>query len=98
MIGFNFEGFIFVVVDVVPENTLDRLSEILSEPKFRAFSWSCAGDLMVLGVLEGGPTTQIGLQSEILDFKSNQNIWLNILQDEAGNLSLRDLTVCEYKY
>lgn len=46
-----------MVVDVVPEKTLDRLSEILSEPKFRAFSWSCAGDLMVLGVLEGGPTT-----------------------------------------
>lgn len=46
-----------MVVDVVPEENLSRLSDILSEPKFRAFSWSCAGELMVLGVLEGGPTT-----------------------------------------
>lgn len=55
LIGFNFEGFIFVIVDVVPleeAQSLDNLSEILTENKFRAFSWSCAGNLMVLGVLE----------------------------------------------
>lgn len=41
-----------MVVDVIPVETLDRLQEILSEPKFRAFNWSCAGELMCLGVLE----------------------------------------------
>lgn len=78
---------------------MDAFSDILSEPKFRAFSWSCAGDLMVLGVLESKGKPQISMQPQVLDFKSNQNIWLNILQDaDDGTLSLKDLIVCEYKY
>lgn len=59
LVGYNFEGFIFVIVDIVPMSkvqSMDSLSEILSEPKFRAFSWSCAGDLMILGVLEDSNT------------------------------------------
>lgn len=59
LVGFNFEGFIFVIVDVVPLasiKSLENFSEILQEPKFRAFSWSCAGHLMVLGVLENKGT------------------------------------------
>jgi hypothetical protein len=55
LVGYNFEGFIFVIVDIVPLNSiksLESLSQMLTEEKFRAFSWSCAGDLMVLGVLE----------------------------------------------
>ena len=58
-----------MVVDVVPADTLPRLSELLSEPKFRAFSYSCAGHLAVLGVLESAP--QISIHPDVLDFKSN---------------------------
>ena len=102
LVGYNFEGFIFVVVDVVPlekVSSLDQLGDILTEDKFRAFSWSCAGDLTVLGVLETKGTTQISTSSAVQEFKSNQSIWLNIMQDpQDGKLTLKDLIICEYKY
>lgn len=74
LVGYNFEGFIFVIVDIVPMNTiesLDQLSNILTEDKFRAFSWSCAGDLQILGVLETRGATQISVTPDVLEFKSN---------------------------
>jgi hypothetical protein len=98
LVGYNFEAFIFVIVDVVPLaqiNTLQSLSDLLAEPKFRAFSWSCAGHLMVLGVLENKGTA-ISTSPKVLEFKSDQNIWINISSDNG--LKLKDLIVCEYKY
>jgi hypothetical protein len=38
------------------------------------------------------------MSPQVLDFKSNQNIWLNISLDQQGTLSLKDLIVCECKY
>lgn len=43
----------------------------------------------------------LSLQRQILEFKANQNIWLNIqiaTKDDEATLILKDLIVCEYKY
>jgi len=53
---------------------------------------------MILGVLESKGANQISVKPRILEFKSNQNIWVNIVQGEDGALELKDLIVCEYKY
>ena len=50
---------------------------------------------MVLGVLESKGTA-ISTSPSVLEFKSNQNIWINITNDSS--LKLKDLIVCEYKY
>jgi len=40
------------------------------------------------------------LPKRILDFKANQNIWLNIQIQKTNEVTLvlKDLIVCEYKY
>jgi hypothetical protein len=54
-VGYNFEGFIFVIVGIVPFSQfkdLESLNKIMQQPKLNAFKWSCSGDLMILGILE----------------------------------------------
>ena len=55
LVGFNFEGFLFVVTSVIPRDeidSLDQLQAILHEEKFQTFKWYCAGDPLILGVIE----------------------------------------------
>ena len=55
LVGFNFEGFLFVITTVIPRDkikSLDQLQQIVKEEKFQTFKWYCAGDPLVLGVIE----------------------------------------------
>ena len=106
LVGFNFEGFLFVITTVIPRDeikSLDQLHSMLSEEKFQTFKWYCAGDPLILGVIESVDPTpsrthlQLSKQPEILEFKQNKNIWITI-EKRQGKLSLRDLIICEYKY
>jgi len=54
-VGYNFEGLTFVIVSILPFSafkSLESLTKVLQEPKLKAFSWNCAGDLIILGILE----------------------------------------------
>jgi len=53
---------------------------------------------MILGILETKGASQISISTQVLEFKQQQNIWLNISQNSEGSLTLKDLIVCEYKY
>jgi len=80
-VGYNFEGFTFVIVAIVPFTQfkdLESLAQILQEPKLGAFKWSCSGDLMILGILESKGAPQVSISGQVLEFKQHQNIWLNI--------------------
>jgi hypothetical protein len=122
LVGFNFEGFVFVIVAVVPlqsikssdgshESLPEKLHKIIREKKFSAFNRHCAGELIILGVIEknsqehSSETQPLSLQRDLLEFKANQNIWLNIQMQrhskascQEPRLALKDLIVCEYKY
>lgn len=55
LVGFNFEGFLFVITTVIPRDqirSLDQLQQIVQEEKFQTFKWYCAGDPLILGVIE----------------------------------------------
>ena len=63
LVGFNFEGFLFVIVTVVSLDQIVRdkeseeklpelLERIIKETKFSAFNQHCAGELIILGVIE----------------------------------------------
>lgn len=72
LVGFNFEGFTFVIVAIVPFSQfkdLEGLARILKEPKLGAFKWSCSGDLMILGILESKGSPHISISSQVLKFK-----------------------------
>jgi len=66
----------------------------------------CAGELIILGVIEHNQGKHaLQNQEEVLQFKVNQNIWLNIeigqlTKDglQTSSFNLKDLIVCEYKY
>lgn len=109
LVGFNFEGFVFVIVSVVPLEAISgqghlpsQLGQIIRESKFTAFDQHCAGELIILGVIEHADSTSgLSLHRQVLEYKANQNIWLNIqISDHSSdaNLVLKDLIVCEYKY
>ena len=58
LIGFNFEGFLFVISAVIPRDkfrTLEELNSVIQEPKFQAFNKYCAGEPLLLGVIENEP-------------------------------------------
>jgi len=111
LVGFNFEGFLFVIVSVVSFDSIPKdtntqealpelLNQVIKETKFCAFNQHCAGELIILGVIENATNSSSVLPRQVLDFKANQNIWLNI-QIQKGSevtLVLKDLIVCEYKY
>lgn len=90
LVGFNFEGFLFVIVSVVSfaeipkdantnEPLPDLLNKTIKETKFQAFNQYCAGELIILGVIENASNASpLALPKHVLDFKANQNIWLNI--------------------
>lgn len=110
LVGFNFEGFLFVITSVIPREeikSLDELQSILNEEKFHTFKWYCAGDPLILGVIESvdsaKKTVPLSKNPEILNFKQNKNIWITIERKQHASslktqLSLRDLIICEYKY
>ena len=64
MIGFNYEGFQFVIVAVVPLDSIpepkdknmskvELLSKLIREEKqFTTMNTYCAGELIILGVIE----------------------------------------------
>ena len=93
LVGFNFEGFLFVVTSVIPRDeikSLDQLQSIVSEEKFHTFKWYCAGDPLILGVIESvdrnAPASTekakqplpLSESTEILEFKKDKNIWITI--------------------
>jgi hypothetical protein len=87
LVGFNFEGFLFVITSVIPRDEIQspsQLQKIVNEPKFQTFKWYCAGDPLILGVIETvdqtAPRNQVPLSKlpEILEFKQNKNIWITI--------------------
>ena len=77
---------------------------IREERQFTTMNTYCAGELIILGVIENSEGKHaLQKQSQILQFKVNQNIWLNIefaVKSDIKTLSfnLKDLIVCEYKY
>ena len=93
--GFNYEGFLFVIVAVVPldlipepsaessKSKVDILSELISnDAQLTAMNTYCAGELIVLGVIEHASGKQtLQNQPQVMQFKVNQNIWLNIEVD-----------------
>lgn len=55
LVGFNFEGFLFVITSVIQRDqveSLDQLSTMIQEPKFQAFNRYCAGEPVILGAIE----------------------------------------------
>ena len=83
----------------------------MNEEKFHTFKWYCAGDPLILGVIESVGNTQLSKTDEILKFKQDKNIWITIQKEKVKNpgivngqkqlstiLHLRDLIICEYKY
>ena len=76
---------------------------IREEPQFTAMNTYCAGELIILGVIEHAQgNCALQMQQQVLQFKVNQNIWLNIQvipsQQQTPTFRLKDLIVCEYKY
>ena len=70
LVGFNYEGFLFVIVAVVPldaitlpkdgeQTRVQVLNELVRQnPQLTAMNSYCAGELIVLGVLEHSKSKQ----------------------------------------
>jgi len=114
LVGFNYEGFLFVIVAVVPLGSIPQPADpqktqvevlddlIRNEPQLTAMNTYCAGELIVLGVIEQAKGKQaLQIEAQNVQFKVNQNIWLKIEigRSETGQFfHLKDLIVCEYQY
>ena len=109
LVGYNMEGFLFVITTIIPRdhlekldqdlnNSIERISRILTEEKFQTFKWYYGGDPLILGVIENleSPSTRQNShkfqqsggknqpQSLSRIFKNNdRDIWITIQKEKT---------------
>ena len=64
---------------------MDQLQSIVNEEKFHTFKWYCAGDPLILGVIESVENNALSKTEEILKIKQDKNIWITIQKEKVKN-------------
>ncbi len=77
LVGYNFEGFLFVITSVIPSDKIESipmLQQIIQEQKFQTFNRYCASEPIILGIIESEPNdgqSSLSKRADTLEFKQD---------------------------
>ena len=97
LVGFNFSGFLFVVIKAVPRKQFEsfaHLQTLVQANKQKSFNWYCAGSPMILGHLDMKGNTE---SDDMAEFRSDKKLWLSLTRTGV-NFTMRELTICGQAY